>query len=114
MRPPYCVLLFLILGPAFALAVFASAPAAQSRRAVTFINAGTEPIYAIRIGHHAAAAWSEDLLGPTSIVDVGDGQTLRVDLHDTCWYDVRFEYRGTPAGELDNVDLCSATRVFLK
>lgn len=114
MRLPRCVLLFLILGPAFALSVFASAPATPARRAVTFINAGTEPIYAIRIGHHAAPAWSEDLLGPTGIVDVGDGQTLSVHLEGTCWYDVRFEYRGTPAGELDNVDLCSATRVFLK
>lgn len=114
MRPPYCVLLFLILGPAFGLPVFASATAAPAQRAVTFINAGTEPIYAIRIGHRAAQTWSEDLLGPTSIVDVGDGQTLHVHLQDTCWYDVRFEYRGTPAGELDDVDLCSATRVFLK
>jgi len=114
MRPPYRVLLFLILGPAFALAVFASAPAAQPRRAVTFINAGTEPIYAIRMGHHAAGTWSEDLLGPTSVVDVGEGQTLSVELRDTCWYDVRFEYRAAPARELDNVDLCSAIRVFLK
>lgn len=101
MRPPSCVLLFLILGPAFALAVFAGAQAAQSKRAVTFVNAGAEPLYAIRIGHSAAGAWSEDLLGSTDVLDAGEARRLNAELQGTCWYDVRFEYRG-------------AIRVFLR
>lgn len=92
--------------------VFTSA--APTVRALDFINAASLPVYAIRIGHHATGAWSDDLLGPTGVVDVGDSQRLQVHLQDTCWYDIRFEYRDRPAGELDDVDLCSATRVFLK
>lgn len=95
-------------------AVFTPASAAAALRVLDFINAATQPIYAIRIGPHGTAAWSDDLLGPTTVVDVGDAQPVRVDLRDTCWYDIRFEYQDRVAGELDDVDLCSATRVFLK
>lgn len=97
-----------------ALAVFGPARAAGLNRALEFINAGTQPVYAIRIGHHANGTWSEDLLGSTQVVDVGDAQRLRVQLQDTCWYDVRFEHRDGSAAEVDDVDLCSATRVFLR
>lgn len=96
------------------MTVFTAAGAAPVLRALDFINAGTQPIYAIRVGHHTTGAWSEDLLGPANVVDVGDAQHMRVRLTDTCWYDIRFEYGDGAAGELDDVDLCSARRVFLK
>lgn len=114
MRPPPRSLLFLLLGPALALPVFTSAAPAPALRALDFINAGTQPVYAIRVGHHATGDWSADLLGPTEVVDVGDSQHVRVPLRETCWYDVRFEYGNGASGELDDVDLCSARRVFLK
>jgi hypothetical protein len=114
MRPPRRSWLLLFLGPAFAVSVCSVAPAAPRLRTLAFINEGTQPVYAIRIGHRASGAWSADLLGPADVVDVGDAQRLRVELADTCWYDVRFEYRDGVAGELDDVDLCSANRVFLK
>lgn len=97
-----------------ALTVFKPAAAAPPLRALDFINVGTQPVYAIRIGHRSTGTWSDDLLGPSSVVDVGDAQRVRVRLQETCWYDVRFEYRDGPAGELHDVDLCSANRVFLK
>ncbi len=114
MRAPYRCLLFLLLGPALTLPVFGFARAARAQRTLAFINAGAEPVYAIRIGHHETGAWSEDLLGSTDVVDVGDAQNVRVDLGGTCWYDVRFEHRGGAAQEIDGVDLCSVTRIFLK
>ena len=110
-RTAFC---FLLLGPVLALAVFGPAAAAPQQRTVAFINAGTEPIFVIRIGHHATRAWSEDLLGSTNVVDVGDFRSLRVSLTQTCWYDVQFAYRGGAPREIDNVDLCSATHLFLK
>ncbi len=94
--------------------VFGPAAAAPQQRTVAFINAGTEPIFVIRIGHHATGAWSEDLLGSANVVDVGDSENLHVLLTQTCWYDVQFAYRGRAPEEIDNVDLCSATRLFLK
>lgn len=97
-----------------ALPVFTAAGAAPMVRALDFINEAALPVYAIHIGHRASGAWSADLLGPADVVDVGDSQRVQVRLQDTCWYDIRFEYRDRPAGELDDVDLCSATRVFLK
>lgn len=114
MRPPPRSLLFLLLGPALALPVFTAAAAAPALRALDFINAATQPVYAIRIGHRATGEWSDDLLGPTEVVEIGDAQHLRVQLADTCWYDIRFEYGDGASGELDDVDLCSARRVFLK
>lgn len=114
MRPPYRYLLFLFLGPVAAAAVCASAPAATADRSLYFVNAGSETIYAIRIGHRATGVWSDDLLAMTEVVDIGDSRRVRVSLQDTCWYDVRFEYSDGHSGELDNVDLCSASRIFLK
>lgn len=114
MRPPPRSLLFLIVGPAFALPVFTAAAAAPAPRTLNFVNAGTQPVYAIRIGHRASGAWSEDLLGPTDVVEIGDAHDVRVPLQETCWYDIRFEYGDGASGELDDVDLCSVRRVFLK
>lgn len=114
MRPPYRSWLFLILGPALALAVCAPAWSAGLQRSLYFINAGTEPVYAIRIGHRSTGAWSDDLLGSTNVVDVGDAQRVSVDLQDTCWYDVRFEYGDGHSDEVDDLDLCTATKIFLK
>lgn len=114
MRPPQRSLLFFFLGPALWLPVFTAARAAPEVRTVDFINAGTQPVYALRVGHRATGEWSDDLLGPTEVVEIGDGDHVRVRLADTCWYDIRFEYGDGAAGELDDVDLCSASRVFLK
>lgn len=114
MRPPRRSWLFLLLGPAFAVPVFSAALAAPQLRTVYFINEATQPVYAIHIGHRSTGAWSADLLGPADVVDVGDAQRLRVPLAGTCWYDVQFNYRDGVAGELDDVDLCSASRIFLK
>lgn len=112
MRPPPRSWLFLILGPALAVPVCTAA--APELRPLDFINAGTQPVYAIRIGHRATGTWSGDLLGPTQVVDVGDAQRISVPLAQSCWYDVQFDYRDGVAGEVDDVDLCSASRVFLK
>jgi hypothetical protein len=97
-----------------ALAVCAPARSAGIQRSLYVINAGTEPVYAMRIGHRASGAWSDDLLGSTDVVDVGEAQRVSVDLQDTCWYDVRFEYGDGHAEEVDDVDLCSANKLFLK
>lgn len=96
------------------LAVFGLAHAAGERRSIEFINAATEPVYAIRVGHHAEDIWSKDLLGPMRVIEIGDTQRLPVRLQDTCWYDVRYRYGDGRAREIDNVDLCSAHRVFLR
>lgn len=96
------------------LPVFTPASATPMQRSLDIINAGIQPVYAIRIGHRATGTWSADLLGPTGVVDVGAEQSVRVQLQDTCWYDVRFRYRDGRGGELDDVDLCSAVHVFLK
>lgn len=106
MRPPLCLLFFLIVGPAFVFGVF--------ERDLQLINAGTEPIYAVRIAQHGSGIWSEDLLASTAVVDVGEVQSIRVGLQGTCWYDIRLEYRDGHADEVDDVDLCSANRLFLK
>ena len=111
MRSPLRVLLFLLLGPGCAVPVFA---AGSLERHVEFVNATDQPVYAIRIGHRATGDWSGDLLGPTQVVDVGESRPVAVRLSESCWYDVRYEYRGGRAEELDDVDLCSATRVFLR
>jgi hypothetical protein len=113
MRPLF-VLFFLILEPAAALAVFARAGATPLARTLHFINAGTQPVYAIRVGRRAGQAWSDDLLASNEVIDVGEEHAVRVPLGGGCRYDVRFEYRGGAAGEVDNVDLCTVNRVFLK
>lgn len=63
-----------------ALPVFTAAAAAPAVRALDFVNAGTQPVYAIRVGHHVTGAWSDDLLGPMDVVDVGDAQHVQVRL----------------------------------
>lgn len=97
-----------------ALAVCVPASGSSLQRSLYVINAGSEPVYAIRIGHRSSGVWSDDLLGSTNVVDVGDARRVSVDLQDTCWYDVRFEYGDGHSEELDDVDLCSATKLFLK
>lgn len=114
MRPPYRFLLFLILGPALGLGVCDAAPGSSAARSLYFVNAGTEPVYAIRIGHRSTGTWGDDLLGSTQVVEVGEGQRVSVELQDTCWYDLRLEYGDGHTNEMDDVDLCSVTRVFLK
>jgi hypothetical protein len=114
MRRLYRRVLFFILGPALAAAVCVPCPAASAVRSLYVVNAGTQPVYAIRIGHRATGIWSDDLLSPTEIVDVGDSRRVHVTLADTCWYDIRFEYGDGYSDELDDVDLCSATPLFLK
>ena len=114
MRSPYRFVLFLIVGPALALGVCKAARSAPEQRSLSIVNAGTEPVYAIRIGHRATGSWSADLLGSTQVVDVGESQRVKIELRDTCWYDVRFEYGDGHTGEMDGLDLCSATRLFVK
>ena len=114
MRLPNRPLFFLILGPALASSVCAVAWGATAQRILYFVNAGTEPVYAIRIGHRAAGSWSEDLLAATQVIGVGDARRVSVDLHESCRYDVRLEYGDGHTDELDDVDLCAAPRVFLK
>jgi hypothetical protein len=87
---------------------------AENVHALEFVNAATEPVYAIRIGHRAAGTWSEDLLGPAQVVEVGEAERVSVRLVGTCWYDVRFQFSDGHAAELDDVDLCSATRLFVR
>jgi hypothetical protein len=97
-----------------ALAICAPARSAVVQRSLYVINAGTEPVYAIRIGHRASGAWSDDLLSFTDVVDVGDAQRVNVDLQDTCWYDVRLEYGDGHSDEIDDIDLCSVSKLLLK
>src|SRR5690348_16681390 len=63
---PLCV--FLLLGPVLRLGVFT--PAASLLRTVQVINAGTEPVYSVRVGHRVTGQWSADLLDATHIIDV--------------------------------------------
>lgn len=102
----------LSIGPAPAAPVFTPAPLV---RTLSVVNAGSEPVYALRVGHHANGEWSPDLLSPTQIIDVGDARAIRVPLEQTCWYDIRAEYRDGHEEELHDLDLCTRGRqLFLK
>lgn len=108
---PLCV--FLLVGPVLRLGVFT--PAADPMlRTLQVVNAGAEPVYSVRVGHHATGEWSADLLDATQVIDVGDGRPLRISLEQTCWYDIRAEYRDGHVEEVDGLDLCTAGRLFLK
>lgn len=112
MRP---LRLFLSIGPAATLAVCSAsvAFAGESVRVLTIVNAGTEPVYALRIGHRGEKQWSEDLLLPSDVIDVGELHSVRVRFTGTCWYDVRAEYGDGHAREIDDVDLCAVKRLTL-
>jgi hypothetical protein len=78
---------------------------------VLFLNAGSEPVYTLRTGHRESGQWSDDLLAATQVIDVGEGQRVRIALSGTCLHDVRAEYRDGHSEERDGLDLCRSRRV---
>lgn len=81
-------------------------------RTLDVVNAGSETIYALRIGHRLSGEWSDDVLD-FQVIDVGTQRRLPVLLESTCWYDVQASYRDGHVAEIDDVDLCKPHRIFL-
>lgn len=97
----------------FGSGVFASPPSGQLHRSISFVNAGSRPIFSLRIGHAALKHWGHDLLGPTGVIAIGESRRISLRLVATCWYDVRAQYRNGHFVQLRDVDLCRARRLFL-
>lgn len=76
------------------------------------VNAGSETVYSLRIGHRSSGEWSDDVLN-SQVIDVGTQRRLPVMLQSTCLYDVQASYRDGHVAEIDDVDLCKPHRIFL-
>ena len=92
-------------------ALAAAAPAAAANRSVLVLNGGNEAIFTLRVGHSATNAWSDDLLGFASVVDVGRGVDVTIDVDPAvCTYDLTATY-GDGHTQMQTVDLCTVDRV---
>jgi len=99
--------------PAFLLCglLLAAAPARAATRTILVLNAGSQAIFTLRVGHEADAQWSADLLGLTEVIPVGRGRELAIDVDPAvCTYDLLASYRDGRTQE-ETADLCTLDTV---
>jgi len=84
--------------------------------ALLVVNAGDEPIFALRVGHDAVApavaVWSDDLLPFDDVIGVSAGREVKIEVDPAaCVQDLQATYRDGHAIVMKAVDLCTADRV---
>jgi hypothetical protein len=88
------------------------APAGAATQRILMLNQGNEAIFALRVGHASAAAWSGDLLAFDQVIDVSGGTDVSVDVDpSTCVYDVVATYGDGHTEIMRDVDLCQTQRL---
>jgi hypothetical protein len=89
--------------------------ATLASRSVLVVNAGDDAIFALRVGHVAAADWGDDMLGFADVIDVSRGRVIRIRYNPTtCAYDIQATYRSGTVVVMRNVNICTADRIDFK
>ncbi len=86
--------------------------ATVTSRPILVVNAGDDAIFALRVGHAQQAAWGDDVLGFSEIIDVSRGRVVRMPFDPSaCRYDVAATYRNGAVVVKRDVNLCTVTRI---
>ncbi len=98
-----------------ALLVSASAHASAAWQEFVVLNAGNQPIFAVRMAKVVGAtapAWGPDLLSFNDVIDVDQGHEFKLKLDPrACIYDLQASYQDGHSAVLHGVNLCKTERV---